>query len=190
MRRMRRCAIWCGHGWRPSAISCGRAIGWANSCCARDAEPLRAPRLGSHLVRTALEMAYAQRRPKRIIHHSDHGSEYTAVAFSSRCRELGITMSMGSVGDCFDNAMIESFLSSMEAEGLDRYHFKTREEARAKIFCWLEGWYNTHRRHSAIAYLSPREYERRFSYKLTRPSDAFLPHSRGDCTAVKPESGR
>lgn len=143
------------------------AVGWA-----------MAARLGSHLVRTALEMAYAQRRPKRIIHHSDHGSEYTAVAFSSRCRELGITMSMGSVGDCFDNAMMESFFSSLEAEVLDRYHFKTREEARAKIFCWLEGWYNTHRRHSAIAYLSPREYERRFSHKHTRPSDAFLPHSR------------
>ena len=143
------------------------AVGWA-----------MAARLGSHLVRTALEMAYAQRRPKRLIHHSDHGSEYTAVAFSSRCRELGITMSMGSVGDCFDNAMMESFFSSLEAEVLDRYHFKTREEARAKIFCWLEGWYNTHRRHSAIAYLSPREYERRFSHKHTRPSDAFLPHSR------------
>ena len=73
------------------------AVGWA-----------MAARLGSHLVRTALAVAYAQRRPKRTIHHSDHGSEYTAVAFSSRCRGLGITMSMGSVGDCFDNAMMQS----------------------------------------------------------------------------------
>ena len=65
-----------------------------------------------------------------MIHHSDHGSEYTAVAFSDRCLELGITRSMGSVGDCFDNAMMESLFSSLEAEVLDRYHFATREEAR------------------------------------------------------------
>ena len=73
-------------------------------------------RLGSQLVLTALEMAYAQRRPREVIHHSDHGSEYTAVAFGKRCGQLGIIRSMGSVGDCYDNAVMESFFSSLEAE--------------------------------------------------------------------------
>ena len=69
-------------------------------------------RLGSQLVLSALRMAYTQRCPREVIHHSDHGTEYTAVAFGKRCKLLGIQMSMGSVGDCYDNAMMESFFSS------------------------------------------------------------------------------
>jgi putative transposase len=88
--------------------------------------------------------------------------EYTAVAFSARCSEFAITMSMGSVADCFDNAMMEAFFSSLEAEVLDRYRFATRDEARAKCFWWIEGWYSTRRRHSGIGYLSPRDFERRY----------------------------
>ena len=129
-------------------------------------------RLGSQLVLVALEMAYAQRRPCEVIHHSDHGSEYTAVAFGRRCGQLGITRSMGSVGDCYDNAMMESFFSSLEAEVLDRNRFRTRQEARSTIFSWLAGWYNTHRRHSGVDYLSPQEFERRFARKRRRPSAA------------------
>jgi putative transposase len=135
-------------------------------------------RLGSQLVLAALQMAYAQRHPDEVIHHSDHGGEYTSVAFSTRCRELGITRSMGSVGDCFDNSMMESFFSSLEAEVLDRYRFQTRHEARTEIFSWIEGWYNAHRRHSGLGYVSPREFERRFSHKPARPPDALLPHPR------------
>jgi transposase InsO family protein len=136
-------------------------------------------RLSSQLVLTALEMAYAQRCPDKVIHHSDHGGEYTAVAFSTRCRTLGITRSMGSVGDCFDNAMMESFFSSLEAEVLDRYRFSTRDDARREIFSWLEGWYNTHRRHSGLGYVSPREFERRSSQKhARRRPGALLPHPR------------
>jgi putative transposase len=85
-------------------------------------------------VLAALEMADAQRRARKVIHHSDHGSEYTAIAFGRRCGQLGIELSMGSVGDCYDNAMMESFFSSLEAEVLDRNRFRTREEARAAIF--------------------------------------------------------
>jgi putative transposase len=70
--------------------------------------------------------------------------------------------SMGSVGDCFDNAMAESFFASLECEVLDRNRFQTRDEARSAIFAWIEGWYNTHRRHSSLGYLSPKEFERRF----------------------------
>jgi putative transposase len=146
-----------------------RVVGWAMDA-----------RLGSQLVLAALQMAYAQRCPEKVIHHSDHGGEYTAVAFSTRCRELGITRSMGSVGDCFDNAMMESFFSSLEAEVLDRYRFRTREEARGEIFSWIEGWYNPHRRHSGLGYVSPQEFERRSSQKrrrVPRP-DVLLPHPR------------
>jgi putative transposase len=120
-------------------------------------------RLGSQLVLKALDMAYAQRSPQEVIHHSDHGSEYTAIAFGTRCQRLGIQPSMGSVGDCFDNAMAESLFASLECELLDRNHFLTREEARAAIFAWIEGWYNSHRRHSSLGYLSPQEFERRFT---------------------------
>ncbi len=118
-------------------------------------------RLGSQLVLKALEMAYAQRSPHAVIHHSDHGSEYTAIAFGTRCARLGVRPSMGSIGDCFDNAMAESFFASLECELLDRTHFLTRDEARAAIFTWIEGWYNPHRRHSSLNYLSPQEFERR-----------------------------
>jgi putative transposase len=130
-------------------------------------------RLGSHLVLSALRMAYAQRHPRKVIHHSDHGSEYTAIAFGKRCKLLGIQMSMGSVGDCYDNAMMESFFSSLEAEVLDRNRFRTRQEARRAIFSWLAGWYNTRRRHSGVEYLSPQEFERRFARIRRRPSAAF-----------------
>jgi putative transposase len=123
--------------------------------------------VGSHLVLTALEMAYAQRTPHQVIHHSDHGSEYTAIAFGARSRRLGIELSMGSVGDCFDNAMAESFFATLECEVLDRHHFRTRDEARVKIFSWIEGWYNLRRRHSSIEYRSPREFEQR-SHKRSR----------------------
>lgn len=120
-------------------------------------------RVGSRLVLAALEMAFAQRGPRDVIHHSDHGSEYTAVVFGSRLKRLGIRLSMGSKGDCYDNAMMESFWSSLECEVLDRNRFQTREAARTAIFSWIEGWYNTRRRHSGIGYASPREFERRFA---------------------------
>lgn len=127
-------------------------------------------RLGSKLVLRALEMAYAQRRPQRVVHHSDHGCEYTAIAFGNRCTELGIQLSMGSVGDCYDNAMAESFFSSLECEVLDPNRFTTRREAHTAIFSWLEGWYNTRRRHSSLGYLSPLEFENQGIQSRARPS--------------------
>jgi putative transposase len=130
-------------------------------------------RLGSQVLLSALRMAYPQRRPREVIHHSDHGTEYTAVAFGKRRKLLGIQMSMGSVGDCFGNAMMESFFSSLEAEVLDRNRFRTRQEARRAIFSWLAGWYNIRRRHSGVDYLSPQEFERRFTQIRRRPSAAF-----------------
>lgn len=117
--------------------------------------------LHSQLVVDALTMAISQRRPDKVIHHSDHGCQYTSLAFGSRCKELGVRPSMGSVGDCYDNAMCESFFASLECELLDRHRFATQAEARMAVFGYLEGWYNPRRRHSALGQLSPVEYERR-----------------------------
>jgi transposase InsO family protein len=88
-------------------------------------------------------------------------AQFTSLAFGSRLLQLGIRASMGSVGDCFDHALIESFYASLECELIDRRHWHTREEARLEVFWWLEAVYNRTRRHSSIGYLSPIEYETR-----------------------------
>ncbi len=85
---------------------------------------------------------------------------------------------MGSVGDCFDNAMAESFFSILECEVLDRYRFSSREEARAAIFSWIEGWHNTHRRHSSLGYLSPIGFEQAFIDEQTSRNPELLPLTR------------
>jgi len=127
-----------------------RIVGWA-----------MANHLKTELVLEALNMAVWRRRPQGVIHHSDQGCQYTAIAFGSRCREAGVRPSMGSRGDCFDNAMCESFFATLECELLDRHHFSSQVEARIAVFDFIEGWYNTHRRHSALDYASPINYERR-----------------------------
>jgi transposase InsO family protein len=94
-----------------------------------------------------------------LIHHSDQGAQFTSLAFGGKLQQLGIRQSMGSVGDCFDHALIESFFATLECELIDRRHWRTREEARLEVFWWLEAVYNRTRRHSALGYLSPMEYE-------------------------------
>lgn len=136
-----------------------RVVGWA-----------MATHLRTHLVLDALQMAIRQRNPKGVIHHSDQGSQYTSLAFGSRCREAGILPSMGSVGDCFDNALCESFFATLECELLDRVPLHTIPEGRQAVFVFLEGWYNPHRRHSSIDYLSPIQYERVHAHKFRSPS--------------------
>ena len=86
--------------------------------------------------------------------------QYTSIAFGLRCGEAGVRPSMGSVADCYDNAMCESFFATLECELLDRKRFRTHAEARMAVFDFIEGWYNPHRRHSGLAYSSPMEYER------------------------------
>ena len=110
----------------------------------------------------ALEMALEQLSTAGVIHHSDQGSQYTSLAFGERCRRAGVRPSMGSVGDCYDNAMAESFFATLETELLDRTRFSTPEEARRELFAFIEGWYNTRRRHSALGYRSPVTFEREF----------------------------
>ena len=120
-------------------------------------------RMTAELVLAALNMALEQRRPDSVIHHSDQGCQYTSVAFGSRCTEMGVRPSMGSVGDAYDNAMAESFFASLECELLDRRSWKSKTEARLAVFTWIEAWYNPRRRHSALEYLSPLNYERKFA---------------------------
>ncbi len=126
-----------------------RVVGWS-----------MATHLRTELVLDALNMALEQRRPEGVIHHSDQGTQYTSIAFGLRCGEAGVRPSMGSVGDCFDNALCESFFATLECELLDRRRFKNQQEARMAVFEFLEGWYNLHRRHSALGYLSPAEFEK------------------------------
>ncbi len=126
-----------------------RIVGWA-----------MADHLRTSLVLDALNMAIGQRRPQNVIHHSDQGSQYTSIAFGARCREAAVRPSMGSVGDAYDNALCESFFATLECELIDRCRFPSHAEARAAVFEFIEGWYNPRRRHSAIGYLSPINYER------------------------------
>jgi len=127
-----------------------RIVGWAMET-----------HLRTELVLDALNMALWRRRPSSVIHHSDQGCQYTSIAFGKRCQEAGVRPSMGSAGDCYDNALCESFFATLECELLDRQRFRTQAEARMAIFEFLEGWYNPHRRHSGAGNLSPMEYERK-----------------------------
>lgn len=127
-----------------------RVVGWAFAITLR-----------VELVLAALDMAVSQRQPQAVIHHSDHGSQYTAIAFGNRCRQAGVRPSMGTVGDAYDNAMCESFFATLECELLDRTRFATPTEAERSVFEFIEGWYNPHRRHSALNYDSPMRYEKK-----------------------------
>ena len=129
-----------------------RVVGWS-----------MATHLKTELVLAALNMAIAQRRPESVIHHSDQGSQYTALAFGSRCEQMGVRPSRGTVGDAYDNAMAESFFATLECERLDRRTYRTQAEARLDLFRYIEGWYNPHRRHSALGQQSPMNYERLMS---------------------------
>jgi len=126
-----------------------RIVGWAMGT-----------KLVTRLVLDALEMALATRRPTGVIHHSDQGSQYTSIEFGQRCRAAGVRPSMGSVGDAYDNAMCESFFATLECELLARRRFENQAAARTAVFAFIEGFYNRRRRHSAIGYLSPIDYER------------------------------
>lgn len=111
----------------------------------------------------AVRMAVWNRRPDPgVIHHSDHGSQYTSLAFGKTLREAGLVGSMGSVGDAYDNAMAESFFATLKTELLDRQRWMTRMQLRAAIFDYIEVFYNRRRRHSALGHLSPIEFERRW----------------------------
>ena len=128
-----------------------KIVGWSMSS-----------RLATPIVLDALAMALDRRRPAEgVIHHSDQGCQYTSIEFGKRCRQAGVRPSMGSVGDCYDNAMCESFFATLECELLDRRPFTDRAEAELAVFDFIEGFYNTRRRHSALGYLAPLIFEQK-----------------------------
>jgi transposase InsO family protein len=127
-----------------------RIVGWSMS-----------ERIDSRLVVDALEMAIAQRLPgEGLVAHSDRGSQYASEHYQRLLARHGITCSMSRHGDCWDNAPMESFFASLKKELVHDADFATREEARAELFEYIEVFYNRVRRHSALGYLSPEEYER------------------------------
>lgn len=128
-----------------------RVVGWAMET-----------HLKTQLVLDALNMAIHQRNPIGVIHHSDQGTQYTSIAFGQRCKEAGVVPSMGSVGDCYDNAMCESFNATLECELLVRHRFKNTREAALAVFQFIEGFYNPRRRHTAIGNISPMAFEQRY----------------------------
>ncbi|MFB4317581.1 transposase, partial [Actinomadura sp. 21ATH] len=116
------------------------------------------------LVTNALGMAIQNRQPPPgTLIHSDHGVQYTSWVFTQRAKDSGLVASMGSIGDCYDNAVIESFWGRMQVELLNRQRWRTRIELANAIFEYLEIFHNRRRRHSALGMLSPGEYERMHS---------------------------
>jgi putative transposase len=145
--------LWTAEGWLYVAVVLDlysrRAVGWSMSCG-----------MTSQLVTDALMMAMWRRgKPEALMHHSDRGSQYTSDSFQRLLKDLGITCSMSRSGNLWDNAAMESFFSSLKTERTARKTYRTRDEARADVFDYIETFYNTVRRHSTIGYLSPVQYE-------------------------------
>ncbi len=145
-----------GQGWLYLAVVLDlysrRIVGWSM------ADEQKTP-----LVADALTMALRHRRPAPgVIHHSDQGGQYVSREFARICERHQVRRSVGTAGDCYDNAVTESFFATLECELLDRTSFATHDRARTAIFDFIEGFYNRRRRHSTNGYLSPHEHETRF----------------------------
>jgi putative transposase len=127
-----------------------RVVGWKVS-----------DRADTELVLGALEYALWTRKVERerLVFHSDHGAQYTAIRFTQRLVDAGARPSMGSVGDSFDNALAENFFSSLKVERVYRTSYRTREEAELDLVRWIDGWYNPRRIQRELGWLSPDEYE-------------------------------
>jgi putative transposase len=126
-----------------------RIVGWAMT------EHMR-----TELVADALQMAVHRRRPEPgLIHHSDQGGQYVSLGFGQQARDAGIAVSMGSKGDCFDNAVAESFFATIKKELVHRQSWPNRRDLASAVFEYIEAFYNRQRRHSTLGYLSPQEYE-------------------------------
>jgi transposase InsO family protein len=134
-----------------------RIIGWAMS-----------DRMTSDLTMDALKMAFHQRQPLLgLIHHSDQGSQYTDGAYQQLLKDWDIQVSMNGTGNWYDNAPMESFFGTLKSEWVHHHVYRTRDEARADLFYYIEAFYNRRRRHSALDYLSPYAYEHAYHQQLT-----------------------
>jgi putative transposase len=127
-----------------------RIVGWALDLT-----------MTTDLVRAALEMALGRRQPAAgLVHHTDRGSQYTSSAYQDLLTAHGLVASLSSTGHCYDNAPMESFFGTLKAELISRTTYATRAAARQDIVSYIEGFYNATRRHSALGYRSPRDFER------------------------------
>jgi len=147
--------IWTAEGWLYVAavidLYSRRVVGWSMK-----------PEMTAQLVTDALMMALWRRgRPRELLHHSDQGSQYTSDQFQRLMAAQGVSCSMSRSGNCWDNAAMESFFSSLKTERTARKTYRTREEAKADVFDYIERFYNPRRRHSTLGYLSPVAFEER-----------------------------
>lgn len=146
--------LWTIEGWLYLAVVLDlysrKIVGWALS------DSLKTP-----LVKEALTMAYWQRKPgKGLIHHSDRGSQYASYDYQDLLKTYGMECSMSRKGDCWDNAVVESFFRSLKTERTDDIVYRTRDEARRDVFDYIEMFYNSNRLHSYLGYKTPNEFER------------------------------
>jgi transposase InsO family protein len=153
--------IWTAEGWLYLAVVMDlyhrRIVGWSMQST-----------LEQPLVNQALAMALAARRPAPgLLHHSDRGSQYASSEYQRLLEDHGIECSMSRKGNCWDNAPTESLFSTLKMELVHNRRYQTRLEARSEIFEYIEVWYNPRRRHSALGYLSPDEFERRHRGETT-----------------------
>jgi transposase InsO family protein len=147
--------IWTDEGWLYLSVVIDlfsrRIIGWSMT------DHLRAEG-----VAQALSMALSRRRPgEDLIHHSDRGVQYACELYRAVLAKHEITCSMSRPGNCYDNAMVESFFGTLKTELVHRKRYRSRDEARSSVFAWIECWYNRRRRHSSLGYLSPEAFEAR-----------------------------
>lgn len=145
--------LWTAEGWLYLAVLLDlhsrRVVGWALGS-----------RLTTDLPLSALSMAHHQRRPPPgLIVHSDRGSQYASRAYQRTLRGMELTCSMSRKGDCWDNAVAESFFATLKRELIEGQRFETRGQAELEVFAYIEGFYNCHRRHSSLNYLSPADFE-------------------------------
>jgi putative transposase len=145
--------IWTAEGWLYVAavvdLFSRRVVGWSMSAT-----------MTAQLVTDAMMMAIWRRgKPQALLHHSDRGSQYTSEQFQRLMADQGITCSMSRSGNCWDNAVMESFFSSLKTERTTHKTYRTRDEARADVFDYIECFYNPKRRHSTIGYMSPVDFE-------------------------------
>ena len=147
--------LWTGQGWLYLAVVMDlysrRIVGWSMN-----------RRISRHLAVDALEMALGQRQPVgELIHHSDRGGQYLSDDYQNLLSSYGITCSMSDRGSCYDNAVVESFFATLKRERTRRRHYRSRDEARADVFDYIERFYNRQRRHSYVGNINPVEYEDR-----------------------------
>ena len=145
--------LWTAEGWLYVAVVLDlysrRVVGWSMQ-----------PHMTTQLVTDALMMAIWRRgKPDALLHHSDRGSQYTSDQFRRLLDELGVTCSMSRSGNCWDNSAMESFFKSLKTERTDRRTYRTRADAKADVFGYIEVFYNGKRRHSTIGYISPIQFE-------------------------------